>query len=61
MSLLKQDIAKKGQVDKKTCQFKFESNDNNNKNYKIKKICNNMIYIKKLERSCLPSLFHLVL
>lgn len=40
-------------------QLEFEDNSNNKK-YKVKSICNNMIYIKKLEIAYLLGLCYLI-
>ena len=57
MLLLKKDITKKRQVDKKITKL----NLNNNKKYKIKVIWNSVIYTKKSVLSHLPELYYLVL
>ena len=60
MLLLKQDIIKKRQVDKVISQMEFDNNEDENREYKVKVICNSTIYIRKLE-SYLPDLYYLVL
>ena len=46
MLLLKQNTIKKKQIDKNKA-IKLDTNDNDSKKYKIKKICNNLVYIRK--------------
>ena len=58
ISLLEQDIIKKWKVDKKTVeQLEFSSN---NREYKMKDICNSTIYAKKLEIGYLLDLQYVV-
>ena len=49
MSLLEQDTIKKGQVDKKVKQIDFNANNGNGKKYKVRDICNNLVYAIKSE------------
>ena len=48
-------------MDKAIYQLEFEGNTNNNKEYKVKIICNNAIYINKSENIHLPGLYYFVL
>ena len=59
MSLLKQDTTRKRQVDDKTSQLDFEANDKGEK-YKVKAICNSVVYAKELKSSQLLSLYYLI-
>ena len=60
MSLLEQDITKKGQVDEKTVeQLEFEASGDNVE-YKVEGICNNAVYARELEAGHLPGLYYLV-
>ena len=60
MSLLEQDITKKGQVDEKIAeQLKIEAGGNNEE-YKGKSICNGAVYARKSEADQLPGLYYLV-
>lgn len=58
VSLLKQETTKKEQVDETTSWLEFE-NDNNEKKYKVKAICDSMIYIKE-SKGHLPSFYYLI-
>ena len=60
MSLLEQDITRKGRVDKKTAeQLEFEAGGNN-KEYEIEGICNSAVYARESEANHLSSLYYLV-
>lgn len=59
MSLLKQDITKKRQVDEKVRQINFEVG--NNKEYKIEAIWNSMVYARESDLGYLPRIYYLVL
>ena len=62
MSLLKQDITKKKQVNKKTLlesKKKFEVRED--KKYKVKAIINSVMYGKKMANNQIPDLYYLVL
>lgn len=60
MSLLKQNITKKRQVDKNTTtKLKFEAG-NNNEEYKVEKICNNVVFRKESNAGYLPRLYYLI-
>ncbi len=59
MSLLEQDITKKGQVDETTSRLKFES-DNNSEKYKVEAICDSKVYAKELDSGQLQGLYYLV-
>ena len=58
MSLLEQNITRKGQVDKKTLQLEFEDNDEGEK-YEVEAICNSTVYAKESESGYFPSLYYL--
>ena len=59
VSLLEQNITKKGWVDKKTVeQLEFEAGGIN-KEYKVEGICESAIYASELEGGNLPSLYYL--
>ena len=59
MSLLEQDITRKGQVDKKTLQLEFED-DGEGEEYKVEAICDSAVYTKQLESSQLSGLYYLI-
>ena len=60
VSLLEQDITRKGRVDKKTAeQLEFETGSNNEE-YKVEDICNSAVYAKESEAGHLPGLYYLV-
>ena len=59
MSLLKQNITKKGQVGEKTSQLEFEDNGQG-KEYKVETIRNNAVYAKESESGQLPGLYCLI-
>ncbi len=60
MSLLEQDTTKKGQADETTSKVEFENNGNG-KEYEIKEICDNAVYVKELDSGhYLPGLYYLV-
>lgn len=48
ISLLEQETTKKRQVDKKFGQIEFDSRDNN-KEYKVEVIQDNVVYVKELK------------
>lgn len=56
---MKQDITKKGQVNKATSKLEFKNDGNNRKKYKVEVICNNTIYIRESE-NYLPGLYYLM-
>ncbi len=58
MSLLQQDITKKGQVDEMTSRLEFE-NEGDSKEYKVEAIYNNAVYARESEGH-LPGLYYLV-
>ena len=57
MSLLEQDITRKGQVDEKVTALEFEAGDS--KKYKIEAIWDNAVYANKA-KGHLPGLYYLV-
>ena len=57
VSLLEQDITRKGRVDKKIMELEFEAN--NSKEYKLEAIWNSVVYANKA-KGHLPSLYYLV-
>ena len=60
VSLLEQDIIRKGRVDEKTAeQLEYEAGGNN-KEYKVEGICDSTVYARELEASYLPGLYYLV-
>ena len=60
ISLLKQDITRKGQVDKKIAeQLKFEASGNNEE-YKVEGIRNNAVYARESEPGYLLDLYYLM-
>ena len=60
MSLLEQDITKKGRVDKKTAeQLEFEVGGNNEE-YKVEGICDSAVYARQSEVGHLSYLYYLV-
>ena len=58
MALVEQDITKKEQVDKNA--IKLDVGNDNNGEYKMKAICNNVVYIKKSELDNILELHHLI-
>ena len=60
VSLLEQDITKKGRVDKEVRQMEFDAGDNDNGEYKIEAIQDSAVYAKESESGHLPSLYYLV-
>ena len=60
MSMLKQDITNKGQVDKKVRQIEFDTGDNDSRKYKMEVIWDSVIYIKELKSGYLPSFYYLM-
>lgn len=59
MSLLEKDTTRKGQIDENA--IKLDAGNNNNKEYKVKVIWDNAIYIRELELSDLLYFYYLVL
>ena len=60
ISPLEKNITKKERVDKKTAkQLKFEDGGNN-KEYKMKSICDSTVYARELEAGYLPSFYYLI-
>ena len=59
MSLLEQDITRKGGVDEKILQLEFED-DGKGKEYEVEAICNSAVYAKESESSQLPGLYSLI-
>ncbi len=58
MSLLEQEITRKGRVDETTSRLEFES-DGNGKEYKVKAIRDSAVYARESEGH-LPGLYYLV-
>ena len=58
MSLLEQNITRKGQVDKTISQLEFQ--DNIDKEYEVEAICDSAVYAKKSESGHLLGLYYLV-
>ena len=58
MSLLEQNIIKKDQVKK---VLKLDNRNNSIEKYKVKAICNSVVYVNKLESNHLSSLYYLVM
>ena len=60
ISLLEQDITRKGRVDEKTTeQLEFDAGSDN-KEYEVEGIRNSVVYAKESEAGHLPSLYYLV-
>ena len=60
MSLLEQDITRKGRVDKKIAeQLEFEVSGNN-KEYEVEGICDSAVYVRESEAGHLLGLYYLV-
>ena len=59
MSLLEQDITRKGRVDKKTLPLEFEDNGKSEE-YEAEAICDSAVNVKGLESSQLPGLYYLI-
>ena len=60
MSLLEQDIIRKGWVDKKIRQIKFDASNNDSREYKVEAIWDNAVYTQELKLGHLPDLYYLV-
>ena len=60
MSLLEQDITRKGWVDEMTSRPEFENGDNNEE-YKVEAICDSKVYARELDSGHhLPGLYYLI-
>ena len=59
MSLLEQDITRKGRVDKKTSQLEFED-DGEGKKYEVEAIRKSAVYTKESESGQLSGLYYLI-
>ena len=60
ISLLEQDITKKGVVDEKTAeQLEFEAGGNNEE-YKVEGICNGVVYARESKAGHLSALYYLI-
>ncbi len=60
VSLLEQDIIKKGRVDETRSRLEFE-NEGNGKEYEVEAICDSAVYAKKSDSGHhLPGLYYLV-
>ena len=59
VSLLEQDITRKGRVDKKTSQLEFE-NDGEGEEYEVEEICDSTVYAKESQSGQLLSLYYLI-
>ena len=59
MSLLEQDIIKKGRVDKNGTEL--DAGDSNSGEYEVEVIQDSAIYAKESESSHLPGLYYLIL
>ena len=60
MSLLKQDITRKGRVDKEVRQIEFDTGDNSGE-YKVEAIWDSVVYARELESGHLLGFYYLVL
>lgn len=58
--MLKQNITRKGRVDKPTSQLEFEGDGGDGKEYEVKAICDSAIYAKESESDHLLGLYYLV-
>ena len=61
VSLLKQDITRKGRMDEEVKQMKFEADNDDSGKYKLEAIRNSAVYAKESESGHLPGLYYLVL
>ena len=61
MSLLEQDITKKGRVDKKVRQMEFDIGDDESGEYKLETIRDSMVYARESESGHLLGLYYLIL
>ena len=60
MSLLEQDITRKGRVDEKIAKkLEFEAGDDN-EDYKMEGICNSADYTRELKASHVPGFYYLI-
>ena len=59
MSLLEQDITRKGRVDEKTSQLEFED-DGEGEEYEVEAIRDSAVYAKESESGQLPGLYYLI-
>lgn len=57
VSLLEQDITRRGRVDKPTFQLEFED-DSDSKEYKAETICDSAVYARESESGHLPGLYY---
>ena len=60
VSLLEQDITKKGRVDKEVRLIEFDANDNDSGEYKIEVIWDSVVYTRESKSGHLPGLYYLV-
>ena len=61
VSLLEQDIARKGRVDKEVRQIEFDVGDDDGGEYKVEAIWDSAVYARESESGHLPGLYYLVL
>lgn len=59
MSLLKEDIIRKGQVDKAMSRLEFGKSNGDSKKFKVKAICDSGVYARETGGH-LPGLYYLV-
>ena len=60
VSLLEQDITKKGRVDEEVRQIEFDASDNKSREYKVEAIWDSVVYARKSESGHLSGLYYLV-
>ena len=61
VSLLEQDTTRKGRVDEKVRQMKFDAGDNESREYEVEAIWDSTLYARESESGYLPGLYYLVL
>ena len=61
MSLLEQNITRKGRIDKKIRQMEFDVDNDDNGEYKVEAIWKSTVYARESKSGHLPSFYYLVL
>ena len=60
VSLLEQDITRKGRVDKEARQMEFDAGNDESGEYKVEAIQDSAVYARESESGHLPGLYYLV-
>ena len=60
VSLLEQDITKKGRVDEEVRQMEFDTDNDDSGEYKVEAIWDSVVYARESESGHLPGLYYLV-